>query len=438
MNKLLPGPRGAVLQTLRYAWNPWSVLRTCQRRYGDPFTIPSVLGPVVFTGTPEGAKDILHAAEDTFDGFGMPAVGAILGQTSLMLAGGAAHRRMRKLHTPAFRPQRVRSFDTHILTAIERVISSLQPGAVITALDIGRAISLEVIVRVVFGGTEDAGAAYVRELLREMVASVSPWLLLMPALQQNALGFGPWARHRRAAAALDRYIREESARRRKDPGEDVLTQLLLAQDDEGRTMSEQELRDQLVTLLIAGYDTSAFALAWALYHIHKWPTVLTRLRDEIGNRSMTNDTEAIMRLPYLDAVVSEVLRLEPLAPEVLRTTVRPFVLRGHALPTGTAVALSVTLLHEDPNIFPEPASFKPQRFLDRSFSPHEYAPYGGGAFRCIGAGLATREMKLAVASFVSRVEMALNSERPIKPVRKHFLMGPDAPIEMTIIARNHL
>ncbi len=433
MTRLPPGPRGPLLQTLLYAWDPYRVLRACRRRYGDPFTVPSIFGPVVLTGTPAGAKDILGAPEDTFDGFGMQSVGAILGPTSLMLAGGEAHRRMRRLYAPAFRPPRVRGFDTHILAAIERVTSSFQPGQRFSALEASRSISLEVIVRAVFGGTDEATAARVRGLLREMVDSISPWLIFMPALQQSALGFGPWARHRRAAGALEACIREESARRKENPGDDVLSQLLLAKDDEGRGMSPDELRDQLVTLLLAGYDTSAFSLGWALYHVHRLPAVHARLRAEIGDRRIISDTEAIMRLPYLDALVSEALRLYPLGSDILRTANRPFMLRGYEIPAGTAVALSATLLHEDPVVYPDPLVFDPERFLGRHFSPHEYVPYGGGAFRCVGAGLATREMKLTVASFVSGADLALTSDRPVKPARKHFLTGPGSPIEMRVV-----
>ena len=332
-------------------------------RYGDPFTISYILGPVVITGSPAGAKDILGAPENTFDGFGMQSVGAILGETSLMLAGGEAHRRMRRLHGPAFRPQRVRGFDTHILTSIDRVTSFWPTGKSFSALEACRTISLDVIVRAVFGTTDEAQTAHMRELLREMVDSVSPWLLFLPSLQQSALGFGPWARHRRAASALEQYIRHESARRRDNPGEDVLTQLLLAKDEQGQTMSATELRDQLVTLLLAGYDTSGFASAWALYYVHKFPAIHARLRDEIGARSIAHDTDAIMQLPYLDAVVNETLRLQPLAGEILRTAVRPFELRGYEVPVGTGVAISAILLHEDPDIYPEPT-----RFCARAFS----------------------------------------------------------------------
>lgn len=428
---LPPGPRGALLNTLSYAWNPWAVLRRARERYGDPFTVPTLFGPVVVTGCAEGAREIFSAPEDTFAGFGMESVGAILGPTSLMLAGGANHRRMRKLHAPAFRSARVRLFDGHIVAAIERVMASWRPGHGLCAIEASREISLEVIVRAVFGGTDEATAAEVRAVLREMVDSISPWLLFFPVLQQGRVA--RWSRYRRAVTALERVIREQCDRRRREPGGDVLSMLLAATDDEGHSMTDVELRDQLVTLLLAGYDTSAFSLAWALYYVHHHRDIRARLLDELSGLPASAEADDVARLPYLDAVCQEALRIHPLGSDILRTAVRPFSLRGHELPAGTGVALSATLLHEDPEVFPEAHHFDPERFLRRSYSAFEYVPYGGGAFRCVGAALATREMKLAVASIVRRAELSLVSARPVRPVRKHFLTGPAAPIEMRVL-----
>jgi cytochrome P450 len=234
-------------------------------------------------------------------------------------------------------------------------------------------------------------------------------------------------------------IYEEIQERRENPDPshtDILSLLMVAQDEDGQPMSDQELHDELLTLLVAGHETTATAIAWAFYWIHKIPSVCVKLLAELDNLTPNSDASTIFKLPYLNAVCCETLRIYPVGMSTFPRQVKtPISLSGYELPVDTILLCSIYLTHHREDIYPEPHLFRPERFLEQQFSPYEYLPFGGGARRCIGLAFAQLEMKLAIAQILSNYELELINTKDVKPKRRGLVTGPDHPIRMKIKSR---
>ncbi len=228
---------------------------------------------------------------------------------------------------------------------------------------------------------------------------------------------------------------EELARlkTRDQPGDDIFSLLANAHYEDGSPITPEHLRDQLFTFLFAGHETTAIALAWALYHIHRNPEVLTRLHQEL-DQAPDDSPATLVSLPYLKAVVQETLRLYPIVTEVLRLLKEPMELGEYRVPAGHAVAAAAVLAHYQPDVYPEPELFKPERFLQRSFSPFEYMPFGGGHRRCVGAAFSTYEMQIVLGTICKRYRMEAVDESVV-PVRRNVTMGPSTGINLRMLGR---
>ena len=230
----------------------------------------------------------------------------------------------------------------------------------------------------------------------------------------------------------------EIAARRAAPDparEDILSLLLAARDEAGDAMHDDELRDELMTLLFAGHETTAIAIAWACYWLHRHPPVLERLRAEVDALGDDPQPDAIVRLPYLDAVCNEVLRLHPIAPDVPRQLVGPLELAGYTLGPPLCVDAAITLLHRREDLYPDPDSFRPERFLARRFGPFEFTPFGGGHRRCIGAAFATYELKIVLATFLRHAHLELAEPGEVRPARRNIVLGPSTGVRMRLRER---
>jgi cytochrome P450 family 110 len=227
-------------------------------------------------------------------------------------------------------------------------------------------------------------------------------------------------------------LRDEIAARRADgqDRDDILSLLLAARYDDGRAMSEEGVRDELKTLLLAGYETTAIALAWAFYGVHRQPDVFHRLHTELRALGRTPDPDALGRLPYLGAVCQEALRLYPVGGVISRRLRQPLTLCGYALPADIGVGVALPVVHSDPRLYPEPRRFRPERFLERTYTPFEYVPFGGGARRCIGAAFAVYEMKIVLGSLLARHRFRLAEDAPVTPVPRTFTLGPKGGVRM--------
>lgn len=434
-DNLPPGPRNALLQTYQYTRDPYSWFTRNRKIYGDIFTARVVNGTIVIVGHPAGAQAIFGADPETFIPFAAKAVEPIVGANSMLFLSGARHRRERKLLMPPFHGERMRAYGEIIRDAALSTAKRWVPGQPMVFQDSSQAISLEVIIRAIFGITDRTRVDSVREKIVHFVNETNPALFFFPFLQHSFGGFGPWARFTKIRTDVSALLNAEVETRRNasDPGTDILSLMLAARHEDGSAMSAEEIHDELLTLVFAGHETTGIALAWAIYWLLRNPECMNRLLAEIDSLGANPDPDALARLPYLDGVIQETLRLHPIVPDVPRQLARPFDLEGYHLPKGTGIAVATSLLHTRPDIYPEPQRFKPERFLERKFSPFEYTPFGGGARRCLGAAFATYEMKIVLGTILAHHRLVLAEPGEVRPSRRNVVLGPATGVRVTLI-----
>jgi cytochrome P450 len=435
-------------QMLQWITMPFSFMRGCNDRYGDHFTVSlsQRLPPVVFFSNPQALQVIMTSDDsELFDSPGdMNAIlEPLLGTQSLMGLSGDRHRRMRQLLMPPFHGERMRSYGQLIRDITEEVMSERIAGETFPVRKSMQKISLRVILRAVFGLNEGARYQQLERLLSTMLDRMSNPLsvsfLFFPILRQDLGPLSPWGNFVRIRQQIDQLIYAEIAERRAhlDPSRnDILTMLLSAQDEAGEALTDAELRDELMTLLVAGHETTATAITWALYWIHKFPAIRQQLLKELQALDGPLDPSAVFRLPYLNAVCSETLRIYPVGMTLFaRVTKSTVELMGSSLEPGTVVIGCIYLAHHREEVFPDPDEFRPERFLERHYSPFEYLPFGGGVRRCIGMAFAQFEMKLVISGILSGFELALADSRSVHPVRRGITSGP-SPFRMVV--KEHL
>jgi cytochrome P450 len=425
-----PGPRApAIYSLLRWMMNPVASFQGMFREYGDIYSIVNpafgmeviVSGPemikAIFTGDP----DVLHAGEANL------ALAPILGSSSVLLLDGPKHHRERRMLLPPFHGERLSIYGGVMREATARVAASLPRGERFSILPWMQRITLDVILKTVFGaleGEETDALGKVLVALLDQAQSPLGMLLLIPALQRDLGPLTPWASLQRSLRAADDFIYGMIAKARAGggAGTSVLSLLLAAVDEDGQPMTDAELRDELVTLLVAGHETTATALSWAIDDIERRPDVRARILAEI--EAAPPDAPGAP-LPYLDATIKEVLRLRPIVPLVGRKLKAPMKLGGYDLPEGTLLVPCAFLAQRHPAYWDAPDELRPERFLDKDRKPDPYAffPFGGGARRCIGMAFALYEMRVVLATLLSSVELRV-PDKPAKVTLRSFLFAP--------------
>jgi cytochrome P450 family 135 len=429
---LPPGPTAPrPLQTLRWIARPAAMMEDCSRRYGDMFTLRITYeGTWVFTSHPDAVKQVftgdprlLHAGEANV------VLLPMLGSRSVLLLDEQEHMAQRKLMLPSFRGARMRSYEQVMREVAVREVERWPLGAPLSAWPTMQAITLEVILRTVFGVEEGKRLRHLGDALRRVLAwGTRPQRLAMLA----ALGPRRVAKlpvFRRVLDPADELLYQEIRRRREAPDleerDDVLSLLLQARHEDGSPMSDKELRDELMTLLVAGHETTATSLAWALEALVRHPAALARLRDEVDSGEDA----------YLDAVLQETLRLRPVVALVVRRLTEPMEIGGHLLPAGATVAPSIYLLHRRPDVYPDPRAFRPERFLERPAGTYTWIPFGGGVRRCLGASFAQFEMKVVLRELVSRLELRAARPQGERRVRRAIIFAPERGGEIVATRR---
>jgi cytochrome P450 len=430
-----PGPAIRLWATYQILAHPMTSMPAWFRRYGDPMRVPAMNGNVVMTARPELVKQIFAAPGSTYGTFAVEATSMLTGKRSMFQARGEEHRRHRQLVMPSFHGSRMRAY-AHAMQDITRaVIGSAAGAGPIQLHALTQRISLDVILQTVFGVQEPARVKTFGTAITTMVAAAHPLFMFMPFLQRAPLGLGPWAKFRRTYEALDELLREQLERTRaRGEGDDVLSMLLQARDEAGGGLDDEEIRDELRTLLFAGHETTAIALCWAVDAIGRHPAVAERLAAELATLPPEADPEAIAKLPYLEAVCNESLRLYPIVTEVLRGLHEPMELGGYSLAPPTVVSASILGVHRNPELYPEPEAFRPERFLERKFGPHEFLPFGGGHRRCIGAAFAGFELRVVLGTLLREFDVALQSPTVPRPVRRNVTLAPEGGVPVIITA----
>ena len=405
---LPPGPRvPAAVNMARLVQRPMQSLMGWRERYGDVFTVPlPVFGVGVYVCDLDGIRGMLTGDQsDLRAGEANAPLSPVVGDKSLLTLDGPEHLRHRRLLLPPFQGSAVQSFREVIRQVAEAEVDRWRVGEQFTVRDRMRALTFEVIVRGVFGVTEPARIERLRQAL-VAVLDMTPIFLLPNMLRRDIGAWSPWGRFQRRLHAADVLVYEEIARRRSDPTleerTDVLSLLLRARDEGGQPLSDRELRDELMTMLLAGHETTATGLAFAFDLLPRNPHVLARLRDELASEDGGD--------AYLDAVVTETLRLRPVIDASERTLTKPRTIGGYDLPAGIRVYPTIAVIHHRDDLYPQPEQFRPERFLDGKAQSYTWLPFGGGIRRCIGAALAQAEMAEVIRTVVTRVDL-----RPTRP-----------------------
>ncbi|MFO0657704.1 MAG: cytochrome P450 [Polyangia bacterium] len=430
MTTLPKGP--GKLALLRMMFDLTYTLADMARDYGDPFTLPTAFGPMVVAVSPEGNKEIFSADPDIFSASAADSFGRVI-RNSVLVTSGEEHRRQRRLLTPPFHGQRMRSYGNLMKTAAKEWTERLAPGNPFQMIYTTQAITLDVIIYAVFGVDHGQRVEQFRTDLLDVLGSFTPLIFLRP-LQHEFGGIGPWARFQRGFRKLADHVAALSAeyRQKLDGREDILSLLLSTKDEEGKGLSAEEILDQLVTIVFAGHETTAVMLAWAFYLLHKYPDQLARLHEEIDPLPLETEPEAIAKLPFLEAVINETLRLYPPVHVIHRKLKKPMRLSGCELPAGTIVAAGAFATHRLSSIYPEPDKFVPQRFLHRTYSPFEFLPFGGGARRCLGAAFATYEMKQVLFVMLKQKRFELLETEEVRFAHRAGTVGPKGGIRMMV------
>jgi cytochrome P450 len=402
--RLPPGPRApAIVQTLAWAVAPTWVMDRCARTLGDAFTVtfaPSGMQLVIISD-PEAVKTLFTAPPEVApSAAGNSPVAPVMGPSSVIVLTGPEHMRQRKLLLPPFHGERMREYEDVIVEATRRDMASWPRGSPMRLQERTRAITLEVILRAVFGVEAERMEA-LRSAIGGLLAPLHPLRMVLFALRRPNLDRPPDA-IAGALAQLDRVIYEELGRRRaqEDLAErtDILSLLMQARDEDGQAMTDDELRDELVTLLLAGHETTATSVAWAIERLVRHPQKLRRLLAEID----AGDGDE-----YMTAVVNETLRVRPVVPIVVRLLQEDLQVGAYNLPAGTRVTPSIYLTNRNPRVYENPTEFRPERFLESGPETFAWIPFGGGIRRCIGASFAQLEMKLMLRTMLSELEPTL-------------------------------
>ena len=432
MSSLPPGPRSVTLQTIGFARDPFGALRKYARRYGDPFTLKLLTGPIVLTATPEGIQELLTAPPQTFESNGAPFLAPLVGERSVLLLDGAAHKRERALLMPPFHGSRLKMFGQVIQDIALRRTAAWQPCQAFMMHAFTQAISLEVIIEAIFGVRHTERVQVFARIIPAYFQAFTSLLVYCPPLRRDFGGIGPWRRFKKIAGRVDQLLDEEITARRQEggDGDDILSLLLAARYEDGSAMTDAELRDELRTLLLAGHETTAIALAWAFYWLHRQPDVAQCLQAELSALGRTPHPNDLVHLPYLSAVCDEALRLYPVVAAITRRLREPLTLRGYPLPAGVGVGAAIALIHGDPTLYSDPGRFRPERFLERKYTAFEYLPFGGGTRRCVGAAFAVYEMKIVLGSILAQHRFVLAEDGPVKPRPRTFTIGPRGGVQM--------
>jgi cytochrome P450 len=422
VSALPPGPNEPpAIQTARWLLRPISFMESCRRRFGDAFSVTFMgfQSPMVMLSDPAAIQALYTNPKHGLPPGRTIALLPVMGARSVLLLEGADHLARRKVMLPPFHGERMQAYEDTVRDVAVREIESWPPGGELSLHPRMQAVTLEVILRAVFGVTDEERRERLRELLPQLLDSTSSVSLQFRVLlsrrfeRMDPLGF-----LRELSAEIDNLLFAEISERRSDELDkrlDILSLLAQARFEDGEGMSDRELRDQLVTLLLAGHETTATALAWTADLLVRHPHVMQRLTDEVD----AEDGDA-----YLRAVISESLRLRPVVPLAGRRLTSELEVSGWTLPAGTDITPAIWLTHTRADLYPEPYAFRPERFLDERPATYGWIPFGGGVRRCLGAAFAEFEMRVVLTELLRRRSLQAASPDAERVTRRNVTFSP--------------
>lgn len=442
---LPPGARlPSFWQTLSLIVEPIKFLESCAKKYGDFFTLYPLgqkSSPTVFFSHPQAIEQIFTTVADKLElGKIVHVFRPLTGDRSLIMLDGEEHHQMRQLLMPPLHGKRIQIYRETIQTITEETFDRLSVGSSFSIRDVISDISLEIILQVVFGLNSGRQYKKLKDLISKFLAKVTSPLysiqFFWTPLQQDWGSWSFWGQFVLLRQQIDEIVYAEiTARRSLPPGEDILSLLMSVRDEGGELLTDEQLRDQLMTLLLLGHETTASAVAWSFYWIHCYPSVKKQLRQELKDFGTSSPAMNTDRSSYLNAVCQEALRIYPIAlisqPRVVKETV---TIQNYQFVPGTILVPCIYLAHRRQQTFAEPDRFIPERFLQRKFSPYEYFPFGGGNRSCIGAALSMLEMKIILSTVLANYDLELVNKKEVKPVRRGITIVPKAGCQMKLVA----
>jgi cytochrome P450 len=441
--KLPDGPRiPHWLAKIQLTLRPVEFIEELAERYGDAFTLGERNSSlIVYLSNPQAIKELLTANSNLFDhSSGKMHLEPFIGKHSVLLTDGELHQRQRRLLMPPFHGEHIRAYSQLICHTTQQAMAKLMIGQAFPVRPVMEEITLNLMLKVVFGLYQGQRYERIKQLILSFLRSTnSPFiavLLFFPALRRDLGAWSPWRRFMRLREQIYQLLISEIQQRRHSMNSsrsDILSLLLTVRDEAGQPLTDVELQEQMITLLLAGYETTASILTWGLYSIHHFPEVKSKLESEVSTISADADPSVFARLPYLNAVCQETLRIYPVSGNTISRVLKaPWQVMGYQFESGTTLIGSIHLIHQRSDLYPQPKQFKPERFLERQFAPYEFLPFGGGCCSCIGKALAQFEMKLVLATIVSRWQMALADRRSFKPVRRGPTIAPPSGMRMVV------
>jgi cytochrome P450 len=452
---VLAGPKNVLPWMLRYLRNPYQVWHALARRYRDPFFIrlPETPGTVA-TGHPDGVKAIVSADATTLVPWRLPATEALMTNDSIFLQAGDAHRATRRLLAPLFQPARHTEHCAVMASVVGDELDALEPGPIVVH-EFAQRLTLRIILAVLFGLRDGPRAERFHAAARRALDDTGPIFLYLRFLRR---WFSPYARVAGALEDMRGLVQEEIEDRRASTpgasgtgapggapgcpfahagaGPDMLAQLIHARRPDGSALTDREIQVHLSDMVVAGHETTTVAIAWACYELCRHPAAMVRLVDEIDGHPVPRDAPSLARLGYLEAVCNESLRLHPPLVFLTRQVARPLTVNGHEVAPGLGVSLVLPLIHTDPETFPDPLAFRPERFLERGYRPEQFLPFGGGAKRCLGASFAVQEMMIVLGGLLARFHVRLRRDREVRPRARTITVAPAGGVEVVLERRS--
>ena len=421
------------LQEWQLFRNPRTMHNWLRDRYGDMVILHFNGRDCSAVVSPEAARAVFSANPDNYEVFWRESFTNLIGEEQIWVLTREKHYRRRKLCAPAVHASHFRAYGGVIREIVRQNLKAWQPGHKIKALNTTLLISLDIIMRLVLGVKEAEFMQEGREVFEKLRVAAHPLIVGFPALQKP--WFPMWRHYEKVKASvfdwMNRFFVARRARNADD--NDVLGALMTAKDENGQPITDQDIRHELNSILTAGHETTAVALGWAIYELARNPHIMEKLRAELAPLGRDFDSFLALTLPYLDAVCKEAVRLHPILSECARIAIEPMQILGYEIAADQAMIISITGIHHDPNLYPEPDVYRPERFFERKYSIFEFLPFGGGHRRCLGAGLAEYSMRIALAEIVMSWDFeAAGADRDI---RYNVACGPEKRIPIRLIGR---
>ena len=431
-------------QLMNWIADPIEFQKKYSRKYGDIFSMQlSGIGFFVILSNPKAIQE-LFSQDSKFDiGRANELAEPLIGKNSLMMMDGSRHRRERKLLMPAFHGEKIQVYAKQIIDITEQIADKWQVGDSFIVRSTMQKVSLEIILQVVFGLSQGKRYEQLKPLLTDWLdmtdSPLQSSMLFLKFLQKDWGNWTPWGKMRQRQRQVYDLLQAEIEEKRinlettDNSGNDVLSLMMAVRDEDGQAMTDAELTDELLTILFAGHETTATTLSWAFYQIYQNPDVLEKLQVELKGLGENPNPLEIAKLPYLSAVCQETLRMYPVLPVLFpRIALSPIKIAGIEFDAETTFMPSVYLVHYREDLYPNPQQFQPQRFLEKQYSSSEYFPFGGGSRRCLGYTLAQLEMKLVIATVLSKYQLASLDDKPVKIQRRGFTLAPTGGVKMVM------